>query len=69
MPHDPLDVVAEILGEPAALMRAPARASYRCPYSGSTCSKTSHTLTSPFPVCSVYRRSGGKPVCVSQALP
>lgn len=56
MPHDPLHDVAEILGEPAEQMRNPANAEYRCPFIAGTCTKTSHQIEGPFPVCSIYRR-------------
>jgi len=68
--HDPLHYVAEILGEPANDMRNPANADYRCPFMSGICTKSSHQLTEPFPVCTIYRRgrSGvspkGTPVCV-----
>ena len=65
MPHNPLEDVAEILGEPAKLMRSPANADYQCPYLNGACTKKSHNLTSPFPVCSIYRRRGDRPpICV-----
>lgn len=55
MASDPLDVIAECLGEPAALMRNPANADYRCPFTNSGCTKFSRVLVQPAPVCSVYR--------------
>lgn len=70
MPHDPLNLIAEVLGEPAHEMRNPANADYRCPFLASTCTKTGHHVTSPLPVCSLYRRGRagveprGEPVCV-----
>ena len=64
MPHNPLDDIAEILGEPAGAMRNPANADYQCPYIAGICTKISHNLTTPFPVCSIYRRRGVTPVCV-----
>ncbi len=50
-------------------MRNPANADYRCPYINGKCTKLSHSNTLPFPVCSIYRRSGTAftpriPVCV-----
>ena len=64
MPHDPLEDIAEILGEPAGAMRNPANANYQCPYIDGMCTKISHSLTTPFPVCSIYRRRGSTPICV-----
>ncbi len=65
---DPLDVIAEVLGEPAAEMRSPANAGYLCPHMNSICSKTNHKNELPFPVCSVYRGSAKPdrrvPICV-----
>lgn len=59
---DPLDVLAEVLGEPAALMRNPANADYRCPFINHECIKFNRTLGTPQPVCSVYRYDkGGNP--------
>ncbi len=66
--HDPLDVIAECLGEPAGSMRNPANADYRCPFSNARCTKPSHGSSLPFPVCSIYRRRASayasRPVCV-----
>lgn len=49
-------------------MRSPANAEYRCPYTDRTCSKTNHTTSDPYPVCSIYRRSEPResrtPICV-----
>lgn len=53
---NPLDVVAEILGEPADQMRNPANADYRCPFRNGPCIKFSKTLEAPAPVCSVHQR-------------
>lgn len=70
MSHDPLHDVAEILGEPADVMRNPANAEYRCPFISATCTKTSHQIEGPFPVCSIYRRGRAgdppiaPPICV-----
>lgn len=59
---DPLDVLAEVLGEPAGLMRNPANADYRCPFITRECVKFNRTLGTPQPVCSVYRHDkGGNP--------
>lgn len=70
MSHDPLYDIAEILGEPAEEMRSPASVDYRCPFLAEQCRKTSHHLTTSFPVCSIYRRgqsgtaSDEEPICV-----
>lgn len=73
MSYDPLNVVAEILGEPAEQMRNPANAGYQCPFLASQCTKKSQQLqeNEPYPVCSVYRRpskgsvrSAKPPICV-----
>jgi hypothetical protein len=58
---DPLEVIAECLGEPANSMRNPANADYRCPYSARQCSKTNHRNTLPYPVCSIYRGGRNRP--------
>jgi hypothetical protein len=67
--RDPLEVIAECLGEPADLMRNPANAEYRCPFSNKLCSKSSNGVTAP--VCAIYRRGapGGNrrvthPICI-----
>lgn len=54
---DPLDVLAEVLGEPAELMRNPANADYQCPFVNSQCIKFNRTLGVPAPVCSLFRRN------------
>ena len=65
MPYDPLKYIAEVLGESAKSMRSPANADYRCPYLDGRCTKISHYLTTPFPVCSIYRKRGDRPpICV-----
>ncbi len=70
MSHDPLRDIAEILGQPADQMRNPADADYLCPFIQSRCTKTSHQIDGPLPVCSLYRRhrspdtSPGPPICV-----
>ena len=55
---DPLRVVAEILGEPAAQMRNPVNAGYQCPFINGLCIKTSQRIDGPFPVCTI-RYGGG----------
>ncbi len=73
MPVDPLDIIGEVLGQPAAQMRNPVNAENQCPFINSTCMKRSQGMTGPFPVCSVFQWHGraheGKPeksdiVCV-----
>lgn len=66
---DPLKVVGEILGEPAAEMRNPVNADYQCPFLNSTCTKTSHWIDGPFPVCTVHyggrtKATTSRPMCV-----
>lgn len=53
MAFDPLDVIVEILGEPAATMRSPVNAGYNCPFINSTCVKQSHRITGPYPLCTI----------------
>lgn len=53
---NPLDVIAELLGEPADQMRNPANADYRCPFRNGTCIKFNKTLEAPAPVCSLHQR-------------
>lgn len=57
MALDPLDVIAECLGEPADSMRNPANADYRCPFINRECIKSSHILDVPAPVCTIYRHA------------
>lgn len=64
MPYDPLKAVAEILGEPADQMRNPANAEYQCPFINNTCTKTSHDIAGPLPVCTVYRGKTPAAICV-----
>jgi hypothetical protein len=71
LPFDPCDYIVEILGEPSREMRNPVNSGYLCPFINSECTKRSHLLTGPFPVCSINRwsienkiRTNGGPVCV-----
>lgn len=69
LPIDPLAVIGEILGEPAAQMRSPLNAGYLCPFLNSQCVKTSQRIAGPFPVCSIWhggRRAGydSRLICV-----
>lgn len=65
---DPLKVIAEILGEPAAKMRNPANMEYLCPFLAGTCIKRSQRIEGPYPVCTVFhgRRANSIPkaMCV-----
>ena len=58
MPYDPFEYIGEILGEPARLMPNPVNAGYLCPYINSECTKRSHQIDGPYPVCSVYQWAG-----------
>ena len=55
MPFDPLDIIGEILGEPAGSMRNPVNAGYLCPFIDSVCVKRGHFAEGPYPVCTVWR--------------
>lgn len=66
---DPLRVITEILGEPAAQMRNPVNADYQCPFLNSRCVKTSQRIAGPYPVCTIYyggrsARTVSRPICV-----
>lgn len=72
-PHvfDPLDALAEVLGEPARDMRSPANADFLCPHANLKCVKFNRTLGEPVPVCSVFKKGrlgsipqDGPPVCI-----
>ena len=54
MRRRPEEVIGEILGDPAASMREPVNAGYACPYINDQCTKRSHQLEGPYPVCSVW---------------
>lgn len=56
MPHDPHNIICEILGQPASQMSNPANEDYLCPFKNSICSKRNHRSDAPFPVCSIFRR-------------
>lgn len=60
MPDDPLQIVAEILGEPAATMRNPVNAGYACPFINSVCTKRGQRIAGahPYPLCSVWHGQG-----------
>ena len=53
-PQRPEEVIGEVLGEPAAGMRNPANAHYLCPFLDGACTKRSHRIEGPYPVCSVW---------------
>lgn len=57
-PRDPANWIGEVLGIPAAEMREPATAEYRCPYITSPCIKRGHQTDDPYPVCSLYKWEG-----------
>lgn len=58
MQTDPANFIGEVLGEPASLMRNPVNAGYLCPFVNTKCTKRSHQVSGPFPVCSIYRWQG-----------
>lgn len=63
----PDDIIAEVLGEPAITMRNPANADYACPFTNLRCTKRSHLIQDPLPVCSLYKARKNKApdiVCV-----
>jgi len=68
MPVDPVEIVAEILGEPAQSGFDPSTNDYYCPFKNLRCTKSprrngdSFELI-PYPVCSILQRSG-QYVCV-----
>ena len=53
---NPYDIICEILGQPAKQMQNPVNEDYLCPYRNTTCTKRSHRIDGPFPVCSVFRQ-------------
>lgn len=57
MAFNPYDVVCEILGQPANQMQNPVNEEYLCPFINSKCTKRSHRIEGPFPVCSVFRKT------------
>jgi hypothetical protein len=68
---DPADYLIEVLGEPAREMRNPVNAGYHCPFINSECTKRSHLINGPFPVCSIARwilsgknRHNEGPICI-----
>ena len=56
MPFDPYNIICEILGQPAQQMQNPVNEDYLCPYRNCICTKRSHRIDGPFPVCSVFRK-------------
>lgn len=57
-PSNPANWIGEVLGVPAAEMREPATAEYRCPYISSLCIKRGHRTDDPYPVCSLFKWEG-----------
>lgn len=65
MSFDPLDIVIEILGEPAAAMRNPVNAGYQCPFINSICVKQSHRISGSYPLCTIRQgERNPEPTCV-----
>lgn len=65
MEFDPLKVIVEILGEPAATMRSPIGVGYQCPYIDSICVKQSHRISGPYPLCTItHGKKNPKYICV-----
>lgn len=60
MSCNPYEIICEILGQPAAQMQNPVNEDYLCPFRNSVCTKRSHRIEGPFPVCSVFRRRRGE---------
>ena len=56
MPFDPYNIICEILRQPAQQMQNPVNEDYLCPYRNCICTKRSHRIDGPFPVCSVFRK-------------
>lgn len=56
MPYESVDYLGEVLGEPASQMRNPVNAGYQCPFVNRECTKRSHYVDGPFPVCSVFTK-------------
>lgn len=54
MPCNPLSIIGEILGEPAAIMRNPVNAGDLCPFMNSGCMKRGQRTDGPYPVCSIW---------------
>lgn len=63
-PPRPEDIIGEVLGEPAALMRNPANADYQCPFINGQCVKPGHVLDGPYPVCSIRQRTNPRLITV-----
>jgi len=68
MPYDPYLIVCEILGQPANQMQNPVNEEYLCPFRNSTCTKRSHRIEGPFPVCSIFRNRRGDNASVPIAV-
>ena len=59
MPCNPYEMICEILGQPANQMKSPVNEDCLCPYRNTVCTKRSHRIDGPFPVCTVFRRRKG----------
>lgn len=66
MLYNPIDVIGEILGEPAEYMRNPVTLDYQCPFINSKCTKRSQRFSGPYPVCSIFhgKNENRKLMCV-----
>jgi hypothetical protein len=65
VPFDPLEIIVEILGQPAATMRNPVNADYNCPFLASVCIKRSQRSDGPYPLCTIRNgRKDPKQICV-----
>lgn len=65
MPFDPLNVIVEILGQPAESMRSPIGVEYQCPFMNSLCTKQSHRIDGPYPLCTIIQgKKNPKNICV-----
>jgi hypothetical protein len=62
LPIDLTSIICEILGEPASRMRNPVNAGYQCPFINSECTKRSHRISGPYPVCSIWRSQKNREV-------
>lgn len=62
LPFNPETIVGEVLGRRAAKGANPSAANFECPFIKSRCPKRSTQLPDePYPVCTLWRRSTGKP--------
>ena len=63
-PYPPERLIGEVLGVPAAHMRDPVGAGYRCPFINGACVKRGHHIAGPYPVCSVRRKTNPELITV-----